>query len=147
MNNVSAMRTLAETPVVNFATMTTNCRKPQGIDPEAVEHPDAALIQACVNFAAAMRGASGAFEVDPTVDCDIAQAVDKRLMRQASKEQALITASRPNTWDGLRAKAAVVDMALDLDREDMPSFLRSLAADVIRFHRATTESTNRKVAP
>jgi hypothetical protein len=131
---------------VDFSVAAAAATKSQ-VSKLKVDHPDATLIQACINFAIAMRGASGAFEVDPTVDCDLAQAADKRLMRQASKEQSLIAATRPSTLDGLRAKAAIVDMALDLDRDDMSFFLRSLAADVIRFHRAATEPTDCQVAP
>lgn len=83
----------------------------------ASKHPDAKLIRACIDFAIAMRGASGAYEVDPTGNNEFAQAIDRKLLAQADRAQAAIARSAPSTIDGLRAKAMILKMAIDLDCE------------------------------
>lgn len=141
--SLSIARSSAKPTIINFAVAGV----PRARNAKLPDHPDAELIQACLNYAIAMRGASGAYEADPTGDNDFAAAADTRLLKQAAKEQDVIAASHATTLDGLRAKAAAADIAANLDRDCAPSFLRSLAADVIRIHRATKEPTDRKVTP
>ena len=111
----------------------------------ASKHPDAKLIQACVDFAIAMRGASGAYEIDPTGNNDFAQAIDSKLLAQADDAQAVITRRAPSTIDGLRAKAMILKMAIDLDCDETGALSGSLAEDVKRFHKAISE--HKLIAP
>jgi hypothetical protein len=110
-------------------------------------HPDAKLIAACVEYAKALRGASGAFEVDPTADCDFAQALDHEALSICAKAAGVAAACKPKTLDGLRAKAGMAKIGLQLDSPgDAPLFvqlMRSLCDDVVRFHR---DSADRQLA-
>lgn len=115
-------------------------------DAEAEAHPDADLIRACVRFGIAVRGSSGGFEADPTGDCIFASAKSEALLKRAEKEWRFASNYLPSTMDGLRAKAAIVEMAIDIDQPSLKAFLRSFADDVVRFHRASA-NTNAEIAP
>lgn len=104
-------------------------------------HPDAPLLKACVSVAVALRGASGAYEADTTDDKDFAAAIDSALLKRAEKALTEAADYLPSTLDGIRAKAEIVNMAI----EAMPSgivkgFLLSLSADIARFHKASADS-------
>ncbi|ABE64091.1 hypothetical protein Nham_3360 [Nitrobacter hamburgensis X14] len=125
--------------VVDFSTSAATApRRSAGIE---TTHPDAALIKACINFAVAVRGASGAFEADPTADNDFARRMDVVLLRRAEKQQNLIASLRPTTLDGLRAKAAAADMALTFDLDTSANLLSSLCTDIAKFHRASKNTS------
>jgi hypothetical protein len=124
--------------VVDFSTAATAKRRSAGLE---TAHPDATLIKACINFAVAVRGASGAFEADPTGDNDFAGPMDVALMRRAGKQQDLIADLRPTTLDGLRAKAAAANLALTFDLDTSADLLSSLCTDIVKLHRASTNTS------
>jgi hypothetical protein len=127
-----------DTAVLDFATAAISKRRSAST---ATDHPDAILIKACIDFAVAVRGASGAFEADPTADNDFASKMDVVLLRRAEKQQALIADLRPTTLDGLRAKAAAADMALTFDLDTSANLLSSLCTDIAKFHRASKNTS------
>jgi hypothetical protein len=130
---------VSEPTVVDFSTATPAKRRSS--KPETT-HPDAPLIKACINFAVAVRGASGAFETDPTGDNDFAQQMDVLLLRRAEKQQARIVSLRPTTLDGLRAKAAAANLALtEFDLDTSSHLLSSLCTDIVKLHRASKNTS------
>lgn len=135
---MSLSAAVSEPTVVDFSAAATAKRRSAGLE---TTHPDTALIKACIDFAVAVRGASGAFEVDPTADNDFASKLDVVLLRRAEKQQALIVSLRPRTLDGLRAKAAAADMALTFDLDASANLLSSLCTDIAKFHRASKNTS------
>lgn len=121
--------------VVDFTTAATASRAPGSRRANLPDHPDAELIQACVEFGIAVRGASGGFEADPTGDSEFAQRMDVALLKRARKQQELIATLRPTTLDGLRAKATVANMARTFDLDQSSALLSSLCTDVTQVHR------------
>jgi hypothetical protein len=127
-------------PVINFATATGG-KKPRLYDRIAA-HPDAVLIENCIKYVAEISSArEPIFVVDPTGDNDFAGAFTTKARNRADRALTLITAGEPQTMDGLRAKAAIMDPMLAvcdglLEAIDH-DFLASLARDVIRLHRAS----------
>lgn len=109
-----------------------------------ISHPDAELISNCVCIATAIRGTSGAFEADPTGDNEFAAAQDEVQLKAAYRSMKAASNYMPSTFDGLRTKAAVMDMVFDIDRAEVRGFVRSFAEDVIRFHKAFEEATKVK---
>jgi hypothetical protein len=129
---------VSEPTVVDFSTAVPTRRRSS--KPETT-HQDEALIKACIDFAVAVRGASGAFEADPTGDNEFASKMDVVLLRRAEKQQALIVSLRPSTLDGLRAKAAAADMALTFDLGSSANLLSSLCTDIKNIHRASKNTS------
>ncbi|MCB1393846.1 hypothetical protein [Nitrobacter sp.] len=123
--------------VVDFTTAATASRAPGSRRAHLPDHPDAELIQACVEFGIAVRGASGGFEADPTGDNEFAQRMDTALLKRARKQQKLIATLRPTTLDGLRAKATVANMARTFDLDQSSALLSSLCTDVTQVHRSS----------
>lgn len=123
--------------VVDFSTAAAAGRAPGARRANLPDHPDAELIQACVEFGIAVRGASGGFEADPTGDNDFAQRMDATLLKRARKQQELIATFRPTTLDGLRAKATAANMALTFDLDRSSVLLSSLCTDVAQVHRSS----------
>jgi hypothetical protein len=124
----------AKSSIVKFAHRERAAKRPA--------HPDAKLINACIEYCMALSGAEAAFKTDPT-DSHFAVPAAEEAETRAAVALALATKIEPITTDGLRAKAACVAEALGkcdnyLD-EISSEFLLSLAADVIRFHRAANE--------
>jgi hypothetical protein len=106
-----------------------------------ISHPDAELIGSCIEVATALRGTAGAFEADPTGDNDFAAAQDDAALKRASQAMHAAANYLPSTFDGLRTKAAIVDMVFEIDRCEARAFVRSLADDVIRFHKVFQDAT------
>lgn len=105
-------------------------------------HPDASLLKACVSFAVAVRGASGAYDADVTDGCEFAQTVDQELLKRAQQALCEVTSYLPSTLDGLRSKAEIVDMAFEaMPSAPLKAFLQSLSADVARFHKAAADAS------
>lgn len=102
------------------------------------KHPDAELIEACMDFATALYGSSGAFDVDPTEDCEFASTRDTRALKRADDARSIITSYLPKTLDGLCAKAQAAQVCNKYDIQEAPSFNASVANDVVRFHRIIT---------
>jgi hypothetical protein len=129
----------AETSVVKFPAKTP-ARMPRTEATERPNHPDADLIKACMAYASAIAGTKAAFDVDPTGDSDFAQPLDERALRAAHKNQHLAANCSPSTIDGLRAKAAVVEMILETetDADSVKPFLKSLADDIERLCKGIT---------
>lgn len=121
--------------VADFTTAATASRAPGSRRANLPDHPDAELIQACVEFGIAVQGMNGGFEVDPTDDADFAQRMDSALLNRARKRQELIATLRPTTLDGLRAKATVANMARSSDLDQSSALLSSLCTDVANVHR------------
>ena len=117
----------------------------------SAKHPDAPLIKACMEYAIALHGASGAFAADPTADADFAQIIDTGMLRRAEKAQASIVGYLPSTFDGLRSKAEAAKAGLDYDRQNVTGILKSLAEDVARFHKTLNQTkafaTTAEIAP
>lgn len=123
--------------VVDFSTAATAGRAPRSRRATLPDHPDAELIQACVEFGIAVQGMNGGFEVDPTDDADFAQRMDSALLKRARKQQELIATLRPTTLDGLLAKAVVANMARACDLDQSSALLSSLCTDVAQVHRSS----------
>lgn len=102
-------------------------------------HPDAEIIETCIAFAVAAGGIAAAFKVDPTGECDFASKRDTVYLRQEERLLAALVEMKPVTMDGLRAKAAIVEMVIDQRSEGQEQFFKSLAADVISMQRAQRE--------
>ena len=115
-----------------------------------ISHPDAELINSCISIATAIRGTSGAFEADPTGDNDFAAAQDEVHLKTAYRAMKAASNYLPSTFDGLRTKAAIVEMVFEIDRCEARAFVCSLADDVIRFHKkfetATKLATTMEIA-
>jgi hypothetical protein len=117
------------TPVINFATANSD-RKSARRASKQPDHPDADLIAACIEYATQVHAGQIAYKIDPT-DAKFASVADT----------VQILDLPPRTMDGMRAKAAIVEMALEdwtSDLDDLrQSFIITLANDVIRFQRAS----------
>jgi (p)ppGpp synthase/HD superfamily hydrolase len=117
------------TPVINFATANSD-RKSARRASKQPDHPDADLIAACIEYATQVHAGQIAYKIDPT-DAKFASVADT----------VQILDLPPRTMDGMRAKAAIVEMALEdwtCDLDDLrQSFIITLANDVIRFQRAS----------
>lgn len=135
---MSASAAVSENIVVDFSTAAAS--KSPSTEAEAI-HPDARLIKACIDFAIALRGASGAFEADPTGDNDFASKTDVALLARAHRKLDLIVRLIPATLDGLRAKAAAADIAHECDLSGASYILSALSADIKSIHR-TSKNTN-----
>jgi hypothetical protein len=126
-------------PIIDFAVRTAKPRttKRAGKRPE---HPDAELIEHCIEYASQIKVAEVGYEIDPT-DSDFASFSDTLAQSRATRAMRQIVALKPSTMDGLRAKANIVAMCIDdWNGELQPlqrSFLTSLAEDVIRFQRVS----------
>lgn len=125
----------ASRPTVVDFSAAAKASRPRSRCATLPDHPDAELIQACVEFGIAVRGASGGFEADPTGDSEFAQRMDATLLKRARKQQELIATLRPTTLDGLRAKATVANMARTFDLDQSSALLSSLCTDVANVHR------------
>ncbi len=106
------------------------------------QHPDFALINACVDFAKHTAAARAAFSVDPTDNNDFGAYHDGLSTNRALKSLEMVIAMHALTLDGLRAKASLVDVILnDLDGSPMEEYheatFRSLAEDVKTFQQIT----------
>lgn len=109
-------------------------------DAKMKAHPDRKLIKACIEYAFTMGAAHHAYKVDPTDGLFVARPDSTRL-RLGSKLLAQIAEAKAETFDGIAAKAATVVMmndanVLDLIGDDEIPAIVSLAADVVRFHKA-----------
>ena len=128
----------AETSVVKFSPKSAG-RAPRYRKRTAgrPDHPDANLIQACLDCAYATGGIKEAFHADPTGNSDFAQPMDERALRTARKSVNFAANYSPSTIDGLRAKAAIVRMVLEIesDTESAAPFFKSLADDIRRLCR------------
>ena len=123
----------AEASVIKFSTKSTG-RAPRKRPADRPSHQDGDLITACVAFAAAIGGSKAAFRVDPTGNADFAQAMDDRALREARRSMYVAARLSSSTFDGLRAKAAIVGLSLETET-DTPTaklFMQSLADDIKR---------------
>lgn len=102
------------------------------------DHPDADLIRCCVAYASAIAGAAAAYKADPTSDCDFANATDGRALATARKLMGHAANYLPTTLDGLRAKGEIIELIMEteVDTASAISFMRSVADDIARFHKA-----------
>src|SRR5664279_913412 len=129
----------AETSVIKFSTKTAG-RSPRNRVGKRPDHPDADLIDNCIEYARQITGALISYKIDPT-DAEFAAFFDDVAQSRADRALRSALDLPPKTMDGLRAKAALVRTALDdwsgnLD-ELRQEFLISLADDVIRFQKAS----------
>ena len=129
----------AETSVIKFSTKTAG-RSPRNRVGKRPDHPDADLIENCIEYAMQINGANISYKIEPT-DAEFASFTDDVAQSRADRALRLAADCVAKTMDGLRAKAALVRTALDdwsgnLD-ELRQEFLISLADDVIRFQRAS----------
>lgn len=126
-------------PIIDFAVRTAKPR-PTKRASKRPEHPDAELIEHCIEYASQIKVAEVGYEIDPT-DSDFASFSDTLAQSRATRAMRQIVELKPNTMDGLRAKANIVAMCIDdWNGELQPlqrSFLTSLAEDVIRFQRVS----------
>ena len=117
----------------------------------SAKHPDAPLIRACMEYSIALHGSHGAFAADPTDDSDFAQIIDTGMLRRAEKATTSIVGYLPSTFDGLRSKAEAAKAGLDYDRDTAADILKSLADDIVRFHKTLNETkafaTTAEIAP
>ena len=126
-------------PVINFAEKTKKPRPPKRAS-RRPDHPDADLIEHCIEYASQIKIAEVGYEIDPT-DSEFASFTDDLAQSRAGRAMRQIIEMQPATMDGLRAKANIVAMCIDdWNGELQPlqrSFLASLADDVIRFQRVS----------
>ena len=128
----------AETSVIKFSTKSTGAGRRSRVG-KRPDHPDADLIDNCIEYARQITGALISYKIDPT-DAEFAAFFDDVAQSRADRALRSVLDLPPQTMDGLRAKAALVrtavdDWAGDLD-ELRQEFVKSLADDVIRFQRA-----------
>ncbi|QOZ15923.1 hypothetical protein XI02_13755 [Bradyrhizobium sp. CCBAU 21365] len=108
------------------------------------DHPDADLIESCIECAMQMAAGKAPYKIDPT-DSEFAAFCDDICRSRADRALCAVLDMNPSTLDGLRAKAGLVEAVVD-DWTDFPggiqldelhtNLLLSLAKDVIRFQRA-----------
>jgi hypothetical protein len=152
---MTATQTIAtETPVINFAEKTAGRpqRKRVGKRPD---HPDADLIEHCIEYGMQIAAGRAAFPIDPT-DAKFAAYFDDLTQSRADRALRAALDMKPRTLDGLRAKASLVEVALgDWEAFDTlaidelrKKFLISLANDIIRFQRgAVKQKTSHVIFP
>ncbi|MDB5579645.1 MAG: hypothetical protein JWR80_4821 [Bradyrhizobium sp.] len=135
----AAHTTPTPSPVINFATANSD-RKSERRASKQPDHPDADLIAACIEYATQIHAGQTAYKIDPT-DAKFASVADTAAQRRADRAMVQILDLPPRTMDGMRAKAAIVEMALEdwtSDLDDLrQNFIITLANDVIRFQRAS----------
>ena len=129
----------AEMAVIKFSTKTAG-RSPRNRVGKRPDHPDADLIERCIEYVIQINGALISYKIDPT-DAEFAAFFDDVAQSRADRALRSVLDLSPQTMDGLRAKAALIRTALDdwsgnLD-ELRQEFLISLADDVIRFQKAS----------
>ena len=142
----TAQTASAATPILNFATVAESKKPRPRLYDRVAAHPDVSLIETCVSYASAIGSTSEAtFKVDPTGNNDFAAMVATKSRNRADRLLAQITATAPRTMDGLRAKAAVMEVMLaDCDlgalEPEHYSFLNSVARNVVELQRASQET-------
>jgi hypothetical protein len=129
----------AKTSVIKFPAK-SSCAARRSRVGKRPDHPDADLIEHCIEYAMQITGALTSYKIDPT-DAEFAAFFDNVAQSRADRALRSALDLPPQTMDGLRAKAAIVRTALDdwsgnLD-ELRQEFLISLANDVIRFQKAS----------
>jgi hypothetical protein len=103
------------------------------------DHPDADLIEHCIEYAMQINAGRVAYNIDPT-DAKFASFSDDLAKSRADRAMAAILEIEPVTIDGIRAKAGLIKTAME-DWEGVPlegeiqTFLISLADDLIRLQR------------
>jgi hypothetical protein len=125
----------AESSVIKFSAQPARCRRRAGKRPD---HPDADLIEHCIEYAMQISAGRVAYMVDPT-DAKFASHCDDLAMARGDRAMNAILDIEPVTIDGVKAKAALVKLSIedwsgDLD-ELRQCFLISLADDMIRLQR------------
>jgi hypothetical protein len=152
--SATAQTITTETPVINFAERTAP-RLPRKSVGKRPDHPDADLIEHCIEYAMQIAAGRAAFPIDPT-DAKFAAYFDNLTQSRANRALCAALDMEPQTLDGLRAKASLVEVALgDWDAFDTilidelrKKFLISLANDIIRFHRgAEKQKTSHIIFP
>lgn len=127
-------------PIIDFATKTAKPKSPRRVS-RRPDHPDAGLIEHCIEYASQTKAAEVCYLIDPT-DSEFAAFADDLSRSRANRAMRQALELAPVTMDGLRAKAAVVVHCIDEwggELTDMHrQFLASLAEDVIRFQRVST---------
>src|SRR5882757_9288032 len=108
--NTQAQAT-AETPIIDFAANAAN-RAPRRRSSKRPNHPDAYLIDHCIEYAMHISSGKIAYEVDPT-DATFAWFRDDLAQGRATRALSAILEIEPVTVDGLRAKAALVKITLE----------------------------------
>jgi hypothetical protein len=124
--------------VINFAETK---KKPRSVrKAKQSDHPDAELIECCMEYAAQIKIAEVGYLIDPT-DSEFAEFADNLAQSRARRAMTQLLDLAPTTMDGLRAKAAIVAICIEDWNgaiEGIPrEFVVSLAEDVIRFQRAS----------
>jgi hypothetical protein len=67
--------------------------------------------------------------------------MDIVLLKRAEKQEARIVSRHPTTLDGLRAKAVAANLSLSSDPDIFSNLLSSLCSDVVKFHRASKDTS------
>jgi hypothetical protein len=123
-----------DTAVIDFSTQTGAARKRRP-NPVRSVHPDADLIETCIEVASHIAAGAAAFVVDPT-DSDFANGADTRAQARAMRNLSKLYEMEADSFDGLRAKAELIPILLKdwnghFD-EIGQKFLISIADDVRR---------------
>jgi hypothetical protein len=134
-----------ETPVINFAEKTAS-RPPRKRVGKRPNHPDADLIEYCIEYGMQIAAGKAAFPIDPT-NATFAAYFDNLTQSRADRALVSVLDMDPVTLDGLRAKASLVEVAMsDWDAFDSimidelrKKFLISLANDINRFQRSAMD--------
>ncbi|MCW2112498.1 hypothetical protein ABIF21_007114 [Bradyrhizobium elkanii] len=139
----TAAQTAETTTVIDFAH-TGKSRSPRRGVKKRPSHPDADLIENCIECAMQITAGKAPYKIDPT-DSEFAAFCDDICRSRADRALRAVLDMSPSTLDGLRAKAGLVEVVME-DWTDYPggvqfdelqtTFLLSLAKDVIRFQRA-----------
>jgi hypothetical protein len=137
-------------PVIDFAIKAAPGRSPRRRVVKRPDHPADDLIMNCIEYGMQIAAGRAAYEIDPT-DANFASHFDDLSQSRADRALRAALDTQPLTLDGLRAKAALVNIALKdwetfddvLIDELRKKFLISLADDIIRFQRsAMSEKTS-----
>lgn len=116
---------------------------------KARAHVDFQLIDTCVRYCVTITGAEAGFNADPT-DSHFAEPIDAKLLRNCRRLIEKAAQLRPQTIDGLRAKAHVALLVTDPQRnsdcvsDEERAFLNTFAADVIRYQKDCHLDTDKR---
>lgn len=150
MVETNSAHTAETSTIIDFAHVGKS-RPPRRSVKKRPSHPDADLIENCIECAMQIAAGKAPYKIDPT-DSEFAAFCDDICRSRANRALRDLLDLSPSTLDGLRAKAGLVEVVMDdwqeyggsVNLDELHSTLiLSLAKDVIRFQRtAMIEKTS-----
>jgi|GEM_PF-2077601 len=141
MTEAATIAQTTQAAVIDFAQIGKSRPPRRGVK-KRPNHPDADLIEHCIEYGMQIAAGKASYKVDPT-DSEFASFCDDICQSRADRALRAVLEMSPSTLDGLRAKAELVEIATndwaafdDVAFDELRTkFLLSLAKDVIRFQR------------